>query len=67
VRERLVSQRTGIISDPRLSPRARHRRASRAPLPPRRPPQDPGGAVRCPVTPYGANHRGSRRRLAAAR
>jgi transposase len=67
VRERLVSQRTGIISDPRLSPRARHRRASRAPLPPRRPPQDPGSAFRCPVTPYGANHRGSRCRLAAAR
>jgi transposase len=28
---------------------------------------DPGSAFQCPVTPYDADHRGTRRRLAAAR
>ena len=68
VRERLVSQRTWHHQpDPRLSPRARHRCASGAPVPSRRATQHPVGAFRGPVSPYGANYRGTRHRLAAAR
>ena len=66
VRERLLSQRTGIIarSAPFFSIAASP--CTRGASTPRRA-THPGSANRCPVTPDGADYRGSRRRLAAAR
>jgi transposase len=68
VRERLVSQRTGIINQIRRLPvGARRCRAARAALLARRVAGHPGHAPRCPVAAHGARHRGPGWRLAPAR
>ena len=68
VRERLVSQRTGIINQIRaFLLGARHCGAAGAAVLACRVAAHPGHATRCPVAAHGAGHRGPGRRLAPAR
>ena len=66
VRERLVSQRTGIINQIRAFLLERGI-AVRQAVPARRVAAHPGHAPRCPVAAHGAGNRGPCRRLAPAR
>ena len=68
VRERLVSQRTGIINQIRAFLLERgHCGAAGATVLARRVAAHPGHTARCAVATHGARHRGSGRRLAPAR